>query len=534
MKINIGLISLLLLISIIDYTQEASAQDIVRLELDATNLSLPFYTIPLDDHGMVVFRGTEIRGRRIIGWELIHYDILFKELYRHTISTERGGYFAGWETDEKHINLLFLSEQSRVAGEVFIYNISDNKHHTVIFHDPDLTLRNPSFVVSGSVFYLCGIHERSGRGLAGLRNSLRGQRPAPELVIVSGDNDSSVASIRTFPVSDMISLMHLQPDPEGDGVLIVKQISDGKYSQQAKAVSYKHEQSALTTLGTLPSRSERFLIDLCFIKTDESLLALAGTYGGRDKRSWRRGDPVLAEGLFFAFLNDQIRDSVRYYPFSKFNNLSPTLMQTVLKRSRSSGRSHSAKGQNAYRMLLHEKPYTVNKNMVLVGEAYYPEYEYDNRPQHLYNPYSFYGYYPGFYDSGSRWVFKGFRYEHAVIVAFDNNGNLLWDNSFETSNILEKSLNTRLRLLSYADEIVMVYAHDGRIWFRIIREDDVVVEKESYPLELPSASDRVREHYSMNMSPWYDSFFIVYGRQAIRGADGRVRVVYYCNKLAFE
>lgn len=534
MKIKIGFISLLLLISIIGYTREATAQEIVRLELEASNLNLPFYTIPLGEEGVLVFRGAEIRNRRVVGWELIHYDVFFTELYKHRISSDRGAYFSGWEVGTDHVNILFLMEQSRLAGEVFVYSFRSRQHHTIIFGDPGLTISNAVFTVSGSSFYLTGINERPGSGFSRLGQALRGERPAPELLIISGFSDSSTVKTDALPVTGLIDILKVQSDPSGDGILIAAQVTEAKYSVELRLMRYRHDRDGLKKISSLTSNTERYLADVCFIRADDRPLALAGTYGSRERRAWRRGEPVFAEGIFFSFLEENESDSIRFYPFTQFKNLSVTLMQSILKRSRSTGRMPQGRGSTSYRMLLHEQPYIVDQNLIIVGEAYYPEFEYDARPQHYYYPYSYYGFYPGFYDTGSRWIFKGFRYEHAVIAAFDENGNLVWDNSLETSNILEKSLNPRLRLLPYDDEMVLVYAHEGRIWFRVIKRDDVLVEKDSYPLELPSLSDRVREHYSMNMMPWYDRYFVVYGRQSIRGSDGRTRVVYYCNKLEFE
>ncbi|MFO7723846.1 MAG: hypothetical protein R6V49_11555 [Bacteroidales bacterium] len=515
------------------------AQDILRIELDASALNLPYYTIPAGENGLIVLRGMEIRGRRIIGWEMIHYSTAFRELSRKTFFPERTGSFAGWEKSDSHVYLLFLYENAGVAGEVVIYDPVSLESAKKTFSFPKQQIREPVFKAIGEHFFICGINTMPPDESRTTRRKFRQGKLPSELLFVSGSLNTETVTLTVHNIPDLIEMAWVQPDPDGLALLLALRISGEKFTMDLRTVRFTPASPELVTLFTLPSPPEMYLIDLSFLRTGRSGIAVAGTYGTRDRQSWKRGDPVLSEGLFFAQHASGTEMAIRFYPFTSFKNLPSSIMQAYLKRSRTTGRNQPGKGQIAYRMLLHEQAYSLNGNMVLVGEAFYPEYEYENRPQSaFYYPYGYSpwygGYYPGFYDTGGRWVFKGFRYEHAIVAAFDSLGNLTWENSFETSNILDKNLNERLSLLAYENEIVLVYAHDGKVWFRIIRDNDVVVDKESYPVEMLSPADRVREHLSMNMTRWYNQYFLVWGRQVIRGADGRSRTVYYCNKLAFE
>jgi hypothetical protein len=481
----------------------------------------------------------EIRGRRIIGWEMIHYNTNLREVSRKTLFPERTGSFAGWECTESHVHLLFLYEYAGVAGEVVIYDPASREAVKRSFSFSDKIIREPVFKAIGDNFFICGPNTLPPDDSRVTRKKFRQGKLPTELLFVEGSLSSEKTQMTVHPIADMVEIAWIQPDPDATALILALRISDEKYSMDVRVVRFAPGSPELRTLFTLPSPPEKYIIDMSFLKSGTSGFAVAGTYGTRDRQSWNRADPVLSQGLFFAQHNNASEISLRFYPFSSFRNLPSSIMQAYLKKSRTTGRNQPGKGQVAYRMLLHEEAYALNGNIILVGEAFYPEYEYENRPQSsLYNSYYYplmYGtYYPGFYDTGGRWVFKGFRYEHAIVAAFDSLGNLVWENSFETSNILDKNLNERLNLLAYQDEIVLVYAYDGRVWFRIIRADDVVVDKESYPVEMLSPADRVREHLGMNMTRWYDSYFLVWGRQVIRGADGRSRTVYYCNKLAFE
>jgi len=504
------------------------AQEIMRLEIEAENLAVPYYTIPVANHGIVVFRGADTRTRRISAWELIHYNVGFNEVHRQTINMERGGYFAGWKSDNGYIHLLFLNDQPLTSGEVIIYIPETRMVIRRPFALGDLPITDPVFRASGDRFYLMGIH-RPVKSIFKRWVSPSGKgADKPLLISVSGAASSDSAIISQWPVQGLKQIAHAAKSPADASILVALTIDSAKYKRSILVASVPHDGAPLLHIGMMPLTPDLYLSDLTFVTTEMHPLACAGTYGSRDKRSWNTNDPIAARGFFFAPLNHKVTSVIRGYPFTRLrqNMLTPSPADRSVSRQRG--------GESEIRVLLHPLAYSQNKNLILVGETYFPEYEYENRAQHYYMPHSYYGYYPGFYDSGGRWVFAGFRYRTAVVIAFDPEGNLVWENGIETSNILDKQLMTRLSLMSYADELVLVYAHDGRIWFRVIRGSEVLVDKESYPVELPAPGDRIKENISMNMARWYDNYFLVWGRHVVRNAEGRNRTVYFCNKLAFE
>ncbi len=511
--------------------KHSSAQDIVRLELEASNLNLPYFTIPAGGDGVVVFRATEIRGRRVTAWEMIHYDVSFRELYRNIFNVDKGGYFAGWKTGKNYVNFLFFHDQPLTSGDIVIYDLKEKKHVTKRFRLEGHALELPVFRVAGSDIFLCGISRSPAKGMRKIARAFGATGESPELVCISGSMSEGELSVKGWKIPGLEEIMYAAPD--NNGLIVALSADEGKYMRKIMVFGISGKDSVLNEKGILKSTPERYFTDVCIVKTDKIPYALAGTYGSAEKRYWDSDEPFLATGFFFATLVESSEASPTLYPFSTFRHLVSAGIRSNARDSQTNVR-RGQRDQMAFRVLLHEKPYVQNDNLIIVGETYYPEYEYDNRMQSYYMPYSFYGYYPGFYDTGGRWVFKGFRYQHAIVVAFDQEGRIVWENSFEASNILDKQLITRLSLLPFSDEVVLVYAHEGRVWFRVIRANEVVVDKESYPVELPTPGDRVRENISMNMARWYDNFFLVWGRQTIRNNEGRSRTVYFCNKLAFE
>jgi len=526
--------SIVVIVLVLMGTQRpAMAQDIVRLEFDASDPGLPIYTVPAGRQGVVFFRGAEIRNRRVVRWELLHHDVALKEIHRETFEIERGEYFAGWKVDENHLYLLFFHDQPVRSGHLQIYDLTNHRIVTRGFHLDGNSLQDPVFRVAGGSFYLSGVAIPDRREQSERFGALFSSRPARRLVCVTGSPHREEVIVNQIALEGIRGLLHAQPHPASDGVLLAVESDDGRHQRRITTIGIRDNGTWSVQGLPIPSSPEICLANLCYLSTDSFPLAAAGTYGSLSKREWNRDEPVESVGLFFVPLEGSADQSLRLFPFRGFKRL----LGATARRLAQSGRSNPPvddKGNIAFRVLLHDLPYKTGNEIVIVGETYFPEYEYDQRVQQYYLPYSYYGYYPGFYDRGGRWIFKGFRYEYALVAAFDPTGNLLWENSFEASDILDKQLVKRINLLAYDGEIVMVYAHEGRVFYRVIQEDQILVDRESFPIELPSPGDRAREHYATNMARWYDNFFIVWGRQTIRNTDGRSRTVFYCNKIAFE
>ncbi len=508
-------------------------QEVVRLELEASDLSLPFYTIPVAKQGVIVFRSTQTSAKRASGWELYHYDTRLKPVEKMKLDIPVRYAFAGWEVNDSFLVLLFLAEPPGINGRVEIYHISEKTKRSVQVEVPDIRVNDLFFFLSGSRYLLGGmLSDRNSGGLFSRdkkRNDL-----VENLFLVSGNCHQDTIAYTRFAIPGITEIAHVQPLTDASGLLLAARVSALRYLVSMDIWKiYFESKPAFRHLHTIPP-SEKYLVGVSFSGEDDDLV-ITGTYGTRTKKSWKDNTPVLAEGVCY-LKADTLKEVLRYYyPFSGFRRMPEELMKQYFQNASGNRKTKGERGNMSYRMLLHGNPYKYNDQNLLVAEAYFPEYEYENRTQFYSTPYSYYGsYYPGFYDSGSRWVFKGFRYEYAIVAAFDSVGAMKWENGFEISNILDKNLNTRLTVMPFKDEVLLVYAFDGKIWYRVISESNVIVDKESIPVELPSPSERIRENFSMNLSQWYESYFLVWGRQTVTNNDGRSRTVYYCNKLLFE
>jgi len=126
---------------------------------------------------------------------------------------------------------------------------------------------------------------------------------------------------------------------------------------------------------------------------------------------------------------------------------------------------------------------------------------------------------------------------NAVVVSFNPEGKLLWDNTIEIRNIVSTELKPRVFLFSSGPELVLGYQSDGKIYSKIIRKDETIESLDFSSLELLQPADKLLSEARGRTEHWYDHFFLSSGYQEIknisRQQDGK-RFVFYFSKIRFD
>ena len=165
----------------------------------------------------------------------------------------------------------------------------------------------------------------------------------------------------------------------------------------------------------------------------------------------------------------------------------------------------------------------------MIGEAFYPKYGNG-------------GYYGGFgrLPNGQNLAFEGYKYTHAVIIAFDNNGKLQYDNSFEINDVLSYQLDQLVSVGIEQDKIILLYTYENVIRSKIIQRNEVIEGKAFNDIKLKFEDDIVRNNDSDigGLKKWYDNYFFAYGVQKIKNLKDRNvdlnREVFYINKINYS
>jgi hypothetical protein len=174
---------------------------------------------------------------------------------------------------------------------------------------------------------------------------------------------------------------------------------------------------------------------------------------------------------------------------------------------------------------------------VLLGEAFYPRYKSTDG-----NSYRFFGSYGvahnGFIRNGR--IFDGYYYTHAVVMGFNEDGKLLWDNSFEINDVKTFTLEQFVKLEVLPDRLALMYVFENEIRTKIIKDDLVLEGKSIDPIRTFHKGEIVKEDKNdgNKLEYWYNHYLYAYGVQDIvtpgsnRHSTARRRV-FFINKVHY-
>ena len=138
-----------------------------------------------------------------------------------------------------------------------------------------------------------------------------------------------------------------------------------------------------------------------------------------------------------------------------------------------------------------------------------------------------------------RTVFDGFRYTHAVIVKFDSQGNLKWDETFEMWPAY-KPFHVK-RFISIAEknehQLKLVFASRSKITSQTVGFNGRIEKDfESETIETQYEGDKHKWTYS-NIDYWYGRYFLAYGSAKIKNQESakgdRKRKVFFISKVGY-
>ena len=251
---------------------------------------------------------------------------------------------------------------------------------------------------------------------------------------------------------------------------------------------------------------------------------VAGVFGGRNS--------LYSRGLFLASIDPSGMQQLRYYNYGDLENFFNYMKAKREKRVKERIERRKIKGKRTrfnYRFLVHEiVPY--NNQYILLGEAFYPRYTSTDRTYYgFFNPNAVYQ--NSIIRDGR--IFDGYRYTHAVVMGFDLNGKLLWDNSFEINDVKTFTLEQFVKLEVQKDRIALLYLFENEIRTKIIKNDEVLEGKTFEPIRTKAENEIVKKDETdfNKLDYWYRDFFFAYGVQEITNPGTGKRRVFFINKV---
>ena len=167
---------------------------------------------------------------------------------------------------------------------------------------------------------------------------------------------------------------------------------------------------------------------------------------------------------------------------------------------------------------------------VFALEAFMPYYHTETRMNYGY--YGYYGGYPYTYT-----IFDGYDFFSEVLLAFDSNGQLQWQQSVKFDNELTYDLFPHAGEGVCFDELVVASPYYNRLRYTAFdAQGQVLMNLQEAKLAPIYGADYVEDEYFAQLTPWYSNLFLIYGSQIIQNSTQPKprRTVFYLQKIQYE
>lgn len=476
-----------------------------RFEVPVEARSEFFDVVPTTDNGLVLYR--QFAGLKEDQVQLIKLDTAFDEDWSGFLPVRKNYRLMAAESyDQKLFLLLRYKDFSR--NDLIMYAVEEATGHYTRFDIRGYIPFAPTeFRITEQAAIIGGYYNRIPVVLHFSFSGLR-SKVLPGLFNDSGElNQIKTNDDGTFDV--LISAKNI----ERQRTIWIK--------------SYDAEGNLLRNLSLQPGENKHLIFGRS-IKAPGDRQIVAGVYGQRSIE--------FSRGVFIATIDPSGLEQIRYYNFADLENFFRYMKANREKRIKDRIERKKIKGKKLrfnYRFLVHELvPY--NDEFVLLGEAFYPHYTTpDGSPARFFGPY---GVNPGFVYDGR--IFDGYYYTHAVVMGFNEDGKLLWDNSFEINDVKTYSLEQFVKLDVLPDRLALMYLFENDIRTKIIQDDRVLEGKTIDPIQTFRKNDVVREgrNERNKLEYWYRDYLYACGIQDIvtpspQGQEKRR--VFFINKVHY-
>ncbi len=479
-----------------------------RYEIELESFDTPYNVLSGKENGLLLYKqtGKYRKGKEV--WHFVKLDTALQKQWEKEYYIDDDLIFRGYEFNQDYYYFLF-QVPNRGYRDFLIIRMSDftgdTIHHTI--QNP-VALQLEIFEVADSAVLVGGYY---------------GDEP----VVVHYTFEDRKSKVLPAIYGKRTELVHIKVVNGLINVLVTGRTFDNRNTLVLKV--YNGHGEYIDDYVFKPKEDTGLIFGrIADIENVGTLIT--GTYGTRRSE--------YSRGIFIARHKPGEGQDIRYFSYGEMANFFSYMKARRQSRINKRIERKKIKGKKAkfnYRLLVHEIIKSGN-TYIMLGEAFYPKYENSN----FRTPYvgsSSFGDLP--YYGGS--TFVGYRYTHAVVIGFDREGNMLWDNSFEIEDVLTYDLEQFVHADVLDDKVVLMYLYNNEVRTKIISGSEVLEGKSYDNVRMMFADDVENKNGVANiggLEKWYGHYFYAYGIQRIKNLrDAGVKLnrrVFYVNKLIYK
>ena len=167
---------------------------------------------------------------------------------------------------------------------------------------------------------------------------------------------------------------------------------------------------------------------------------------------------------------------------------------------------------------------------IFSAEAFMPYYHTETRMSYGY--YGYYGGYPYTYT-----IFDGYDFFSEILLAFDKDGRLQWQQSVKFDNELTYDLAPHASEGSCYDELVVASPYRNHLrYVAFDANGQQLMNQQSAKIAPIHGGDYVEDEYFAQIARWYGNRFLIFGSQIIQnGTQPKARrTVFYLQRVQYD
>jgi hypothetical protein len=464
------------------YQLIAQTEPALRMTFDAKDYT--YELIPLANQSFVVVKKDNVAIKQNIQWVFTKYDSHFEPVWTNSFYVPRGQNLLKKDVRTQYIAWLF-AEPDALTG-ITIVKIDLN---TGVLDEEKGNLMAieelSHFKVLNTKAVVGGLYE--DKPVVAIFNFFDGSTKILPNVYSKGIvlNDVIVED----ETQEIKVLLHNELKKEGCGYHVNVYNYNGVFLRKIE----------------LPRLGDKTYITAKLANINPEKSILIGTYS--------HNCSTLAEGLYTAVLNDDETPIVHFFDYtdipSSYHYLSPKRIEKIKEKvelKKEEGKDIALK----FNTYLQDIIQTPNQQLLLIAHWYYNDYKPNNTRTIIQYP---------FLNLDKQRHEESFRYFHALLCSFDDNGQMLWNNSMSTKNMDRVSgtsaLSVQVAFVGQQEQTI-AYIGENKIASQIVKEKDIIRGIHYKPIV--ESTDTVA--YA-ELLAWYNSYFLLSGYQDIAIPTGQ-------------
>ncbi|MCU0439743.1 MAG: hypothetical protein MUC49_17785 [Raineya sp.] len=415
-------------------------------------------------------------------------DSTLKQTSEKEFNLDRRWLYEGNYTDSTNLYLLFYTDNHKEFVILVYTQSGDIEYKTGIL---PFNFQPSSFVVFGNNAFLIG------------------QNKGKDVVIDYSFFDNTVKVIPSFfdekydikniEINNQESIANIliQESKRGDKNFFIRRVlSNGKQVSENK-FSFDKEKYP-TDLEPITINNQHYLMGL--YGDGQSHLYSQGWI-------WIKYDPENPNPYMKQESFDNVKNFFVYFP----KKVRQEKEREKVFEKKEEGKSYTYR----LRFRLH-KPIFYNNQIIVVAESFNAAYQHNtNFPNPVMSTNPMFMNLPPTNRGWRGSTMPSYQFVHAIVLAFDLKGDLLWDNAIRIKDITKSYLDENVTFIPHKEKSILLQCHEKGINIKVFKQNEVIYENETIPYQksyniVPRKDDKIRANNSKILG-WYDDYILVTG-----------------------